>query len=221
MPNLRGKTWTTTTPANVEDANFWENHLYPDADSVKLAAAVMSVNDQTPDDNGNVKLNTLPNGGTAGQILTKLSSTAGDAGWEDPPNLAHVIQTPSGVDLPYMPKLQFLNADVENNNGKTVVDCHGEKGDPGKSAYSYAQDGGYTGSEAKFTSDLGQFEDYATAAEDAADDCEAAVEEIRSMISLPSFTVDFTTGDLMYTQDATYNFTINTTTGNLEWEVVA
>lgn len=33
MPNLRGKTWTETTPAEVTDANFWENHLYPDEDS--------------------------------------------------------------------------------------------------------------------------------------------------------------------------------------------
>lgn len=28
MPNLRQKTWTETTPATVEDAQFWEDHLY-------------------------------------------------------------------------------------------------------------------------------------------------------------------------------------------------
>ena len=27
MPNLRGKTWDTTTPANVNDAQHWEDHL--------------------------------------------------------------------------------------------------------------------------------------------------------------------------------------------------
>lgn len=30
MPNLRGKQWTPTTPANVEDAQFWEDHLISD-----------------------------------------------------------------------------------------------------------------------------------------------------------------------------------------------
>ena len=33
MPNLRNKTWTPTTPAKTEDANFWENHLYSDEDA--------------------------------------------------------------------------------------------------------------------------------------------------------------------------------------------
>lgn len=33
MPNLRSKTWTETTPAKVEDAQFWENHLYSDSDA--------------------------------------------------------------------------------------------------------------------------------------------------------------------------------------------
>ena len=35
------------------------------------------------------------------------------------------------------------------------------------------------------------------------------------------FTVDFDTGDLTYTSTDSYTFTINTTTGNLEWEVAA
>lgn len=30
MPNLRGKTWTATTPAKTEDANYWEDHLIDD-----------------------------------------------------------------------------------------------------------------------------------------------------------------------------------------------
>lgn len=33
MPNLRGKTWTTTTPAQVTDAQFWEDHLISDSDA--------------------------------------------------------------------------------------------------------------------------------------------------------------------------------------------
>ena len=31
MPNLRSKTWTTTTPAEVTDAQFWEDHLVADS----------------------------------------------------------------------------------------------------------------------------------------------------------------------------------------------
>lgn len=222
MPNLRSKTWTTTTPANVADAQFWEDHLISNEDHNKILTSVQAVNNTTPDANGNVNVSTLPIGGTTGQILTKLSNTSGDAGWEDPPNLAHIIQDPDGTSLSYKPKLQFLGADVSNDNvnNRTVVDCHGEKGDPGKSAYSYAQDGGYTGSEAQFTTDLGQFQELATTAEGAADDAEAAVQEIRGLLSLPAFSVDFTTGELMYTQDLTYSFLINNTNGNLEWEVL-
>ena len=33
MPNIRGKTWTTTTPAQVTDAQFWEDHLISDSDA--------------------------------------------------------------------------------------------------------------------------------------------------------------------------------------------
>lgn len=222
MPNLRGKTWTTTTPANVADAQFWEDHLMSDSSSAKLEATVMSVNSALPDINGNVNVSTIPVGGTTGQLLTKQSNVSGDVGWNDPPNLAHVIQTPNGTDLAYKPKLQFLGADVSNDNvnGKTVVDCHGEKGDPGKSAYSYAQDGGYTKSESQFTTDLGQFDEFATTAEQAASDANDAVEEIRQMLAVPSFTVDFTTGELLYTAETTYSFLINATSGNLEWEVL-
>lgn len=34
MPNLRGKTWTTTTPAKLEDIQFIEDHLF-DEDDIK------------------------------------------------------------------------------------------------------------------------------------------------------------------------------------------
>lgn len=136
MPNLRGKTWTTTTPAYVEDAQYWENHLISDAAAAKAASSVQSVNSQTPDANGNVDIVALPSGGTAGQVLTKQSSTAGDADWADPASSGHTIQNPSGTDMTYRENLQFLNAEVTDDsaNDRTIVDCKGEKGDPGQAA---------------------------------------------------------------------------------------
>ena len=219
MPNLRSKTWTTTTPANVGDAQFWEDHLIADDDILKVRSAVQMVNLTRPDDNGNVTINTVPPGGHKGQALVKFSDTSGDAGWD---YSGHVIEDLHSIEQAQQPTLQFLGADVSNDpiNRKTIVDCHGEKGDAGKSAYEYAQEGGYTGSEAQFTTDLGQFQELATAAEDAASDAEDAVEEIRTMLAVPSFTVDFATGELIYTAETTYNFLINITTGDLEWEVV-
>lgn len=103
MPNLRGKTWTTTTPANVEDAQYWEDHLISDTAAAKAASSVQSVNSITPDQYGNVEI--------------------GNAG--------HTIQDDDGNDMPKQDVLQFVNADVTNDtvNEKTVVDCKGAKGD--------------------------------------------------------------------------------------------
>lgn len=56
-------------------------------------------------------------------------------------------------------------------------------------------------------------------AETAATAAEAAKEDIEELLGVPSFLVDFETGDLMYSVDTIYNFTINETTGDLEWEV--
>ena len=136
MPNLRGKTWTTTTPANVEDAQYWEDHLISDEAAAKAASSVQSVNNTAPDANGNVDVVALPSGGTAGQVLTKQSSTAGDADWADPASSGHTIQNPSGTDMTYRENLQFLNAEVtdDSTNDRTIVDCKGEKGDPGQAA---------------------------------------------------------------------------------------
>ena len=136
MPNLRSKTWTTTTPANVEDAQYWEDHLISDAAAAKAASSVQTVNNTAPDANGNVDVVALPSGGTTGQVLTKQSSTAGDADWEDPASSGHVIQNPSGNNMPSQGTLQFLHAEVTNDsvNAKTVVDCQGEKGDKGDAA---------------------------------------------------------------------------------------
>ena len=99
MPNLRSKTWTSTTPANTEDAQYWEDHLISDTDAAKAASSVQSVNSITPDASGNVDIVALPAGGTAGQVLTKLSSTAGDADWEDPASSGHTIEKPDGTDM--------------------------------------------------------------------------------------------------------------------------
>ena len=220
MPNLRGKTWTPTTPATVADAQNWEEHLISNEDYQKVLSAVQRVNNTLPDEYGNVHLNTLPDGGLPGQIITKLSAAAGDAGWENPPNLAHIIEKPDGIGLPYRQNLQFINASVHNEDDRTVVDCHGEKGEDGKSAYEYAVDGGYTGTEEQFYSDLGRFQEYADMAEESAGDAQNAVDTILDILSVPEFSIDFTTGEVIYTQDQTYNFTINITTGNLEWEVI-
>ena len=136
MPNLRSKTWTTTTPAYVEDAQYWEDHLISDEAAAKAASSVQTVNNNAPDANGNVDIVALPSGGTAGQVLTKQSSTAGDADWADPASSGHTIQNPSGTDMTYRENLQFLNAEVtdDSTNDRTIVDCKGEKGDPGQAA---------------------------------------------------------------------------------------
>ena len=136
MPNLRSKTWTTTTPAYVEDAQYWEDHLISDADALKITTSVQSVNNTTPDAQGNVDIVALPSGGTAGQVLTKQSSTEGDADWEDPASSGHTIIDEHGDDMPYRTNLQFISAEVTDDsvNDTTIVDCKGEKGDKGDAA---------------------------------------------------------------------------------------
>ena len=253
MPNLRSKTWTTTTPANVGDAQYWEDHLIADADATRLASisdsdvtklhglngsnmsalnsltssdiakarsAVQTVENKVPDSSSNV--NVFPSGGVLGQVLTKTGNGRYNLAWQDPASSGHTIQDEGGNNMSYETILQFKNAAVSDDaiNGKTIVDCHGEKGDDGKSAYQYAIEGGYTGTEAKFTEDLGNFDNYATAAEQAASDAADSVEEIRDILVIPTFTVDFTTGELIYDHDLSYTFSINQTSGNLEWEVI-
>ena len=41
----------------------------------------------------------------------------------------HVIQNPSGTEMPQQPVLQFITATVTNGEGKTIVSGNGEKGD--------------------------------------------------------------------------------------------
>jgi hypothetical protein len=58
----------------------------------------------------------------------------------------------------------------------------------------------------------------ATLAEQYAGDAEGAVETIRQLTIETTFSVDFTTGELLYTSPG-FTFEVNTTTGNLDWEV--
>lgn len=136
MPNLRSKTWTTTTPATVNDAQYWEDHLISDAAAAKAASSVQTVNSTAPDANGNVDVVALPAGGTTGQVLTKQSNTSGDADWETPSSSGHTIEDADGTTMTQQPTLQFVNADVTNDsvNSRTVIDCKGQKGDPGAAA---------------------------------------------------------------------------------------
>lgn len=67
-----------------------------------LSTAVKSVNGELPDASGNVEIDAsgVPAGGTTGQILTKRSSTDGDADWENPLiNYEITGQVPSGTPL--------------------------------------------------------------------------------------------------------------------------
>lgn len=56
-------------------------------------------------------------------------------------------------------------------------------------------------------------------AEDAAEDAAEALEQINAALGMVVFTVNFSTGELEYSDDIPYVFQINPTTGNLEWEV--
>lgn len=60
----------------------------------------------------------------------------------------------------------------------------------------------------------------AITASDAATAATGAVDQINTALHQVVFTVDFTTGELNYDDDIPYTFSVNSTTGNLEWEVV-
>lgn len=61
---------------------------------------------------------------------------------------------------------------------------------------------------------------YAQASEAAEQAAEDILEQTQIASGNVSFSVNFSTGNLEYSSDAVYDFTINTTTGDLEWEVV-
>lgn len=58
-------------------------------------------------------------------------------------------------------------------------------------------------------------------AQQSVTDCQNIKNEVINMIGATTFTVDFTTGELIYTNESTFYFHVNQTTGYLEWEVVA
>ena len=65
----------------------------------------------------------------------------------------------------------------------------------------------------------GQAENSAANAYQSKVDAQGILEQVQDAAGNVVFSVDFATGLLMYTDTSTYNFSINTTTGNLEWEV--
>ena len=175
------------------------------------------------DTSGNV--NVYPSGGQTGQVLTKTGEGRHALAWLDPHSSGHYVKDQSGQTMTQRRVIQFKNAAVSDDPSDewTIVDCHGEKGDPGedgKDAYTYAVEGGYPGTEEDFTEDLANIGTYAEDAQEAAEDAENAVEEIRNILDIPTFYVDFTTGNLIFNNDLKYLFSINQSTGNLEWEVI-
>ena len=60
-----------------------------------------------------------------------------------------------------------------------------------------------------------------TKAKESETNAKAYLDEIGRKIHATNFEVDFATGELIQTTDTDYVFTINQTTGNLEWEVTA
>ena len=61
---------------------------------------------------------------------------------------------------------------------------------------------------------------YAQQAASSADDAQTILIRTSELLDVIKFTVDFVTGELIYNQSEAYNFTVNETTGNLEWEVI-
>jgi len=111
MPNLRSKTWTTTTPATVNDAQYWEDHLISDTAAQKAANAVQSVNGTLPDVNGNINITPHSGGPT---IIDSLSSTDPAAGLSA--NMGRVLDEKK-VDI----------AQGAENEGKILkVDANGD-----------------------------------------------------------------------------------------------
>ena len=55
---------------------------------------------------------------------------------------------------------------------------------------------------------------------EAKENCAEILDQVELIVNKATFWVDFTSGELMYSDDAVYVFEINPQTGNLEWEVV-
>ena len=111
MPNLRSKTWTPTTPATTNDAQYWEDHLISDTAAQRAANAVQSVNNTLPDANGNINITPHAGGPT---IIDSLSSSDTSAGLSA--NMGRVLDEKK-VDI----------AQGAENEGKILkVDANGD-----------------------------------------------------------------------------------------------
>lgn len=104
MPNLRGKTWTTTTPANVADAQFWEDHLTPDAGTEGQVLTVVN-------SSGDVD---WQDPASSGHTIVDEDDT----------------EMPYRTNLQFL-NAEVTDDSVTDS---TVVDCKGSKGDPGDAA---------------------------------------------------------------------------------------
>ena len=145
--------------------------------------------------------------GADGTYPTITATATADAVSSDNPTV-EVTKTGSNSN----PNFAFAFHGLKGVQGEQGVQGEtgpvGQDGADGKSAYSYAEDGGYSGTEAQFYSDLGYLgENIAT------------VQELLADVAMTQFSVDFATGNLMYTENDHFSFNINTTNGNLEWEV--
>ncbi len=105
MPNLRGKTWTTTTPANVADAQWWEDHVLPD---------------------GGTTGQVLTKGSNANQDADWADpASSGHTIVDEDDN-----DMPYRENLQFL----NAEVTDDSNTDTTVVDCKGSKGDKGDAA---------------------------------------------------------------------------------------
>ena len=74
------------------------------------------------------EVESVPNGGTAGQVLAKKTATDGDTEWINP---GHEILNASGTEMARRQKLQFVGAAVTDDarNGKTIITTATKAGD--------------------------------------------------------------------------------------------
>lgn len=105
----------------------------------------------------------MPAGGTAGQVLTKLTDADFEAEWQDCQGGADGITPTIGENGNWYLGATDTGKPSRGEKGDTGANGpQGPKGDTGatgavgKSAYSYAQDGGYTGTEAEFAAKLAE-----------------------------------------------------------------
>lgn len=83
-------------------------------------------------------------------------------------------------------------------------------------ARSYAKGG----TETRPSEDVDNAKYYKEQAEYFKDQAEDAMEQAGRLVLSASFSVDFTTGHLIYTSDAAFHFEVDGSTGHLMWEVV-